>query len=215
MDPCIVYAYVAKGNNVIAKERLGVSGAFQKASWDALVRLRANPRGMKTTIPVDQYTMNFKLVDDLAFMCMAKKESGTEVPFVFLKQISDAFFDKYTGEETDFDDFTPILAKFMSKFADPAAVAKLVRIRKGLAEVKDVMVENIEKVLKHGEKIQVLVDKSDNLRFSSDAFRKQSRQLRRGLCWANVKTKIFLGLVLMVIIYVMIASYCGFDLSCS
>lgn len=31
-------------------------------------------------------------------------------------------------------------------------------------EVKDVMVENIEKVLERGEKIELLVDKTDDLR---------------------------------------------------
>lgn len=32
-------------------------------------------------------------------------------------------------------------------------------------EVKNIMVENIEKVLERGEKIELLVDKTDNLRF--------------------------------------------------
>jgi hypothetical protein len=32
-------------------------------------------------------------------------------------------------------------------------------------EVKNIMVDNIEKVLERGEKIELLVDKTDNLRF--------------------------------------------------
>ena len=32
-------------------------------------------------------------------------------------------------------------------------------------EVKNIMVDNIERVLERGEKIELLVDKTDNLRF--------------------------------------------------
>ena len=34
-----------------------------------------------------------------------------------------------------------------------------------MSEVKNIMVDNIEKVLERGEKIELLVDKTDNLRF--------------------------------------------------
>mmetsp|Transcript_11133 Transcript_11133/g.18150 ORF Transcript_11133/g.18150 Transcript_11133/m.18150 type:complete len:224 (+) Transcript_11133:42-713(+) len=214
MRPSIVYAFVAKGNRIAARERLGVSGQFQKAAWECLERLRENPESSKMSIPLDRFTMNFKLVDDLAFMCLATQECGKQIPFMFLKQISDAFFDKYTGEEDDHDDFNPILTKYMHKFADPKAVEKMSRIHRGLSEVKDVMVENIEKVLKRGEKIEVLVDKTESLRFSSDAFRMQSRNLRRNLCWANVKVKLFLGCLVLILFYVITASYCGMALQC-
>ena len=36
-------------------------------------------------------------------------------------------------------------------------------------EVKNIMVDNIEKVLERGEKIELLVDKTDNLRFQVSA----------------------------------------------
>jgi vesicle-associated membrane protein 72 len=32
-------------------------------------------------------------------------------------------------------------------------------------EVKNIMIENVEKVLERGEKIELLVDKTDDLRF--------------------------------------------------
>ncbi len=37
-------------------------------------------------------------------------------------------------------------------------------------EVKNIMVDNIEKVLERGEKIELLVDKTDNLRFQVQAY---------------------------------------------
>ena len=37
----------------------------------------------------------------------------------------------------------------------------------GLGEVKDIMIQNIERVLERGEKLDLLVDKTDNLQVIS------------------------------------------------
>jgi hypothetical protein len=44
--------------------------------------------------------------------------------------------------------------------------------------VKNVMVQNIEKVLERGERIDILVDKTDTLNQASFAFKKRSTELR-------------------------------------
>ncbi|KAL5784953.1 hypothetical protein ACOSQ2_007345 [Xanthoceras sorbifolium] len=43
-------------------------------------------------------------------------------------------------------------------------VSKLAKLKAQVSEVKGVMMENIEKVLDRGEKIELLVDKTENLR---------------------------------------------------
>lgn len=40
-------------------------------------------------------------------------------------------------------------------------------------EVKNIMVENIERVLERGEKIELLVDKTDNLRFQARGWQEE------------------------------------------
>lgn len=46
----------------------------------------------------------------------------------------------------------------------PTLLASIPWLRQ-VDEVKNIMVDNIEKVLERGEKIELLVDKTDNLRF--------------------------------------------------
>lgn len=58
-----------------------------------------------------------------------------------------------------------------------------------MQEVKDVMASNIEKVMRRGEAIESLMDKSDNLSGSADRFRAQSTKLRKTLCWADFKVR--------------------------
>ena len=47
----------------------------------------------------------------------------------------------------------------------PEELSRVAGLQKKVDEVKNIMVDNIEKVLERGEKIELLVDKTDNLRF--------------------------------------------------
>lgn len=49
----------------------------------------------------------------------------------------------------------------------PEEISKIASVQKKVDEVKNIMVENIERVLERGEKIELLVDKTDNLRFQA------------------------------------------------
>ena len=54
----------------------------------------------------------------------------------------------------------------------------MLQVRGQLNEVKDIMVENIEKVLQRGEKIELLVDKTEALSQSAKRFQTQSKSLK-------------------------------------
>jgi vesicle-associated membrane protein 7 len=49
------------------------------------------------------------------------------------------------------------------------------------------MVENIDKVLERGEKIELLVDKTDALQGDAFRFKKQSRRLKQAMWLKNAK----------------------------
>ena len=54
-------------------------------------------------------------------------------------------------------------------------------------QVRSIMVENIDKVLDRGERIELLVDKSSTIQDNSFRFKKQSRRLQQALWMKNVK----------------------------
>jgi len=51
---------------------------------------------------------------------------------------------------------------------NPGQVDKVVEVQRRVDDVKNVMVQNIEQVLARGEKIEDLVDKTDQLRFQAE-----------------------------------------------
>lgn len=54
-------------------------------------------------------------------------------------------------------------------------------------QVRNVMIENIDKVLDRGERLELLVDKTANMQGNTFRFRKQARRFRSVMWWRNVK----------------------------
>src|ERR1700744_3072699 len=67
--------------------------------------------------------------------------------------------------------------------------------RSELAQVKDIMVQNVEQILSRGERIELLVDKTDSMVSQATAFRRCARTVRRQMWWKN---KRILGLGVLV-----------------
>jgi len=79
--------------------------------------------------------------------------------------------------------------------------------------VRQVMVENIERVLERGEKIELLVDKTESLNHQAFKFRKQARSVRRFMWLKNMKIiacGVFLVMLAGLVISMLI---CGIDYS--
>lgn len=71
------------------------------------------------------------------------------------------------------------------------------------------MVQNIERVLERGEKIELLVDKTENLNAQAFRFKKQSTHLRRALWWKNCKIVLALLAIVVAIALLVAMSACG------
>mmetsp|Transcript_15700 Transcript_15700/g.63230 ORF Transcript_15700/g.63230 Transcript_15700/m.63230 type:complete len:84 (+) Transcript_15700:780-1031(+) len=73
------------------------------------------------------------------------------------------------------------------------------------------MVQNIEMVLERGEKLELLVDKTDQLNATAFTFEKSSRKLKEAMFWKKVKIYLLITFVLCVLLYVFLAVICGPD----
>lgn len=87
--------------------------------------------------------------------------------------------------------------------AHPEAASRVAGLQRQVDEVKSVMVDNIEQVLARGERLEALVDKTDDLRSQADRFQRTGAALRRRMWWNNVKVwaliiALVLGLILVI-----------------
>lgn len=81
--------------------------------------------------------------------------------------------------------------------------------RQELEDVRTIMIENVERVLERGERINLLVSKTDRMNAQAVEFRKVSTAVKRNMWLATVKFKILLGLAGAVIVYLAMGFLCG------
>ncbi|MBA0795517.1 hypothetical protein Gohar_006375 [Gossypium harknessii] len=90
----------------------------------------------------------------------------------FLERIKEDFTKRYGGGKAAAapanslsKEFGPKLKEHMQYCIDhPEEISKIAKVKAQVSEVKGVMMENIEKVLDRGERIELLVDRTENLR---------------------------------------------------
>ncbi|KAL0974381.1 hypothetical protein UPYG_G00219690 [Umbra pygmaea] len=76
-------------------------------------------------------------------------------------------------------------------------------------DLKGIMVRNIDLVAQRGEKLELLIDKTENLVDSSVSFKTTSRNLARAMCMKNLKLTIIVIVVSLVVLYIIVTAACG------
>lgn len=83
--------------------------------------------------------------------------------------------------EVDNTEGQALCEQALIKYKDPASADKLTRVQNELDKTKAIMHQTIESVLDRGEKLDDLVNKSDQLSYASKQFYKQARKTNS--CW--------------------------------
>jgi len=210
----LIYSFVARGTTVLA-EYTAFSGNFSQIAVQCLQKLPANNN--KFTYTCDRHTFNYLVEEGYTYLVVADEEFGRQIPFAFLERVKEDFKKRYAGGRADTSiahsldkEFGPKLKDHMQYCVDhPDEMNKISKIKSQVAEVKGIMMDNIEKVLDRGEKIELLVDKTENLRFQADNFQKQGKQLRRKMWFQNMKVKLIVLAIIIVIAIIIWLSVCG------
>ncbi|XP_062232884.1 vesicle-associated membrane protein 711-like [Phragmites australis] len=123
------------------------------------------------------------------------------IPFAFLEDIHGRFVKTYGRAAltalayTMNDEFSRVLSQQMDHYSNDPNADRINRMRGEINQVRSVMIDNIDKVLERGDRLELLVDKNISL-----------RRFQHGVMAALI-------LLLLVIIYVVLVFVChGFTL---
>lgn len=153
----------------------------------------------------------------LSFIVVASAEQGRRIPFAFLLEIKRKFLTTFDPSTTDYSalppygcaSFNPEIRSLLQTYNTSPPADSLASARREIDSVRDIMTENIERVLERGERIDLLVDKTDRLGGSAHDFRIRSRGLRRRMWWKNIKLMVLLGVVVVFLVYLFVGFGCG------
>ncbi|CAK9869794.1 unnamed protein product [Sphagnum jensenii] len=209
----ILYALVARGTVVLAE----FSAASGNASTIARRILEKLPPGGDSRISYsqDRHIFHIMKADGLVFLCMANDTFGRRIPFAYLEDIHTRFIKTYGRVANTAlayamnDEFSRVLHEQMDYFSSNPNADTINRVKGEIAEVRAVMVENIDKVLERGDRIELLVDKTSTIQDNTFRFKKQSRRLRQSMWIQNAKLWITLICLVVVLVYIIVAFLCG------
>ncbi|KAK5730781.1 hypothetical protein LTR15_000719 [Elasticomyces elasticus] len=155
----------------------------------------------------------------LTYMVVAKADLGRRVPFGYLVEIKKRFLKEYNPERTNFGSlpaygaaaFNGQLKQLMVEYGTTKAGKDdaFANVQNEIDNVRGIMTENIERVLERGERIDLLVDKTDRLGGSARDFRVRSTGLRRKMWWKNMRLMVIMVVVIIFLVYLLVGFGCG------
>lgn len=146
-------------------------------------------------------------------MCCSDQDSGRRLPFAFLvqmqKKVSSALalperprltcatapqflatFDQallHAPQPSDFKPFEPSMESLVKHFNESPDSDPVKAAQAELAGVKDIMTRNVEQILNRGERLDLLMDRTDQAAHQSLAFRRRATEVKRNFWWKNIK----------------------------
>ncbi|KAK4112310.1 vesicle-associated membrane protein [Canariomyces notabilis] len=162
--------------------------------------------------PADQPTAG-----GLTYLVVSDSTSvNRRVSFGFLVEARRRFLAAFPPQATDFADlpnygaaaFNGELRSLMVEYGTTGQgrADAIDNVNREMDDVRGIMTRNIEGLLERGERIDLLVDKTDRLGGSARDFRVRSRGLKRRMWWKNVKLMSLLGVVLVLILLTIVVS---------
>jgi vesicle-associated membrane protein 7 len=208
----ILYALVARGSVVLA-EYSATSTNASAIARQILEKITGND-DTNVSYSQDRYIFHVKRTDGLTVLCMADDTAGRRIPFAFLEDIHQRFVRTYARAVLSAhayamnDEFSRVLSQQMEYYSNDPNADRINRLQGEMSQVRNVMIENIDKVLARGDRLELLVDKTASMQGNTFRFRKQARRFRNTVRWRNVKLTVALIILLLVIVYVVLAFVC-------
>lgn len=213
--PQILAALVARGPEVVLAEHSAQGNGAQQATLQIMHKIDAAAEWKSYIYGNFAFHCLLEGADRLWFVCMADKAMGRRLPFALLASMQETFNQWYTqnqvaeavahGMQSEFQGEIRILIdKYNSPNADRVG-AMMQRVQ----HINDNLIDGFDKILERQEKIDLLVNRCQNLSDSSNSFRREAERVRRVVWWKNTRCLLLLGLVVVVVVLIVLMSSCG------
>lgn len=205
----ILYSCLSRGSVILVDKSLGRED-FQSVAKEILQDV-SSYRNKKTSIPRDNYNYHTVVDSGFVYICVGDEDAGRRMPYNFLDELKQNFvassslvMRSESAAPFEFNrEFRQVLADLMEKH-NSGKGDNVTALQNQVHEVTGIMKQNVEKVLERGEKLDDLVDKTDDLQASSNTFKVTSRKISRKMFWRNRKMMIIIAVVSLVVITIIV-----------
>ncbi|XP_018929598.1 vesicle-associated membrane protein 7-like isoform X2 [Cyprinus carpio] len=208
----ILFAVVARGSTVLAKHAC-FSGNFLEVTEQILARIPSENN--KLTYSHGSYLFHYICHERIVYLCITDDEFERSRAFGFLSEVKKRFQTTYGSRAQTAlpyamnSEFSSTLAAQMKHHSDPKGSDRLTETQMHVDDLKGIMVRNIDLVAQRGERLELLIDKTENLVDSSVTFKTTSRNLAHAMCMKNLKLTVIVVIVVLVLLYFIMTAACG------
>jgi len=212
----ILYTVVARGDAVLA-DHAESQGNFPSITVDILKRLANDSfTSRKASYSYDSsYHFHIMIEAGLIFLCMTDYIFASRRAFAYLLDIRNLFLSEYSGRweyanAHEMDRFSKVIEARAHYFSRDANSDKVTALQLEIENTKNIVTENIEKLIERGEHIEMLVEKTSQLSNESFQFKAKSTELKSRLWFRNIKIWVLIGCCVLVAIFLIVWFSCGF-----
>ena len=91
---------------------------------------------------------------------------------------------------------------------------KLGLIKNDIENTKSIINDNIEKTIQKNDKLELLLEKSDDLTKNSFIFRRRSYKYKIKQCFSMYKKYFIYFVLFLLFLYIFLSILCGYNLKC-
>uniref|UniRef100_A0A665WM06 AP-3 complex subunit delta-1 n=1 Tax=Echeneis naucrates TaxID=173247 RepID=A0A665WM06_ECHNA len=193
----ILFAVVARGTTILAKH-----------AWCSYTSIHICTQTSRSS----HYLFHYICHDRIIYLCITDDDFERSRAFSFLSEVKKRFQTTYGSRAQTAlpyamnSEFSSTLGAQMKHHSDPRGSDRLAESQLQVDDLKGIMVRNIDLVAQRGEKLELLIDKTENLVDSSVTFKTTSRNLARAMCMKNLKLTV---VIVLVVLYIIVSASCG------
>ncbi|XP_066567611.1 uncharacterized protein LOC136755110 [Amia ocellicauda] len=205
----IIYTCIAKAHIILADLALE-GGNFQGTALSLASPVPVGPLS-RDSIRKGRFNYYILFNDGISYICATELSCDTQTTFAFLDEVCKVFVNSALIKEVAFAqpfefsrDLQPALAQYMADYGAQTGSQKLEDIQVQVNDVKGILKDNIDKVLDRGEKLDDLIDKTEDLQATADTFQKTATRVSRKMWWKNTKMIIIIVVIVVIILILII-----------
>jgi len=224
----ILFCAVARNGSVLARAASCV-GNFLQITNSLLDKVASDLNKEQRKMTLTQADLLFHCVSSscgLVALAITGLEHDRAEAFTFLDAVLEKFLKLF---ESKFDgqiqsvgafDMDNELRKAMERYSRKVTQSKkderklrncdkISAVQSDVDELKETMVASIEVVIEHGEKLELLMGKADQLATNSITFKRAATSVQRAVWVKNMKVTIALALAVLLFLYFFVSLSCG------
>ncbi|CAK4074818.1 unnamed protein product [Aphanomyces euteiches] len=169
----------------------------------------------KCSIDSGAYAFHYLIEDGICYLTLSDRQYPKRLAFLYLDDIHRAFVDELARDHGDswrdtvttvarpyaFIKFDKVIQKKRKEYTDPSSSQNVSKLNSDLADIHNVMRQNIQEVLNRGEAIDRVSQISSNIADRSKEFKWASKKLSLQALYQKYAPLAAVGLFVVLVIY--------------